>query len=364
MGCGGSRPSRPLYARRRITLGELNWGGLSPLNHPQSEECLRWLPMRGSLPLHTKARFFSAEGEYFSRAAFSDEGVLPGSAGMSGIFSGGALAHSPLNGGALSCPYYEVLQGGQPGWSLGFAEWREGALPPPGAVVTGRLCDGTPLFTGIGRSGFGGPVAAGRALPGMCAAVRPHGTTSLTTEMYPLCHVLTARRVVHLEAPILQPLPADPGARAQWGWQIEARNRSQGNVSQGNVIAAGILWSVPAGRANTGSGGGGESGGNGGWVDGGGQPIAPAVFSADASGQLGSGDTYGAGGDTGGSGGWGDAQNGGYGGGGDGGGGGGGGGGDGGGGGGGGDGGGGGGGGGDGGGGGGGGGGDGGGGGG
>ena len=192
-------------------------------------------------------------------------------------------------------------------------EWTAGAEPPPAAVVTGRLVDGTPLFSGYGKATPAGLPLAGTALPGACATA-PHyaanGGHAQATEMTPNCHVLCAQRYAQTAA-FVQPIHEDPRTRAQWGWQIEARRHNQPNA----VIAAGILWQNgrpgDGGVTNPdGSGGGWDDGG---WVGGDGQPTDAAVFSADASGQINT-ENFGAGGVLDAGGGWGDAENGGNGG--------------------------------------------------
>ena len=259
--------------------------------------------MRGSLPAK-RDFFFNAEGRaFFTRAAFP-AGVLPG-----GACDGGAVARSPIDASALFCPYYEVLAGARRGWALSLVEWPVGAAPPATAVVTGRLVDGTPLFTGCGKASFGSVPVAGTALPGACASVPNYVATGVkTTEMTPNCYVLCAQPVGTV-LPFVEPIYEDPQARSAWGWQIEARRRNEPNV----VFAAGILWVDDRSRYrnadHTGDGGGGDGGSDAGWINGGnGETVDANIFSADASGQV-----FGPGGELdagrGDSGGWGDSSN-------------------------------------------------------
>ena len=207
MGCGPSS-SRPTFASRSISLGEPTTSYLPPSGFELSEECLIWRPMRGRLPPEAASRFFSAEGAFIARVAVT-EGVLPCSTGVESLYDGGALAISPVTGAALAVGFYEALVGAARGWELSMAEWGPHAASPPfGAVIVGRLADGTPLFAGICR-GSSGEALAGAALPhGLCAVVLPGGTPA----RLPGCSVLTARRLGQQ-----YPRPHMPSLPDVWG---------------------------------------------------------------------------------------------------------------------------------------------------
>jgi hypothetical protein len=289
--------------------------------------------MRGPLPaVAAHAGFLNAAAAdagcqniihraFYARVAVR-EGVLPASAAVHGgpLAAGaeGAFARAP-RGHLVASPYYEALRGPRAGWALSFATWAKGAPPPPGAVVTGRLPDGKPLFSGYSQTAAGA-IAVGAALPGACVAALADGSTAILSGVSVLC---AQRTSTPRGAP---PFAGEPAAPAEaWGWQVVS--------PAGALVAAGLVWGTAgsaaaldeegldarkprAGRylrapADGGGGGGDGAAAAGGWIDVSGGNVVGDVFAGggEISGGNGGGGGSGGGGD-----GWGSADNGGNGG--------------------------------------------------